>query len=348
MTTSRAALLGLALLTAAAGCSGPRPVLPPIPASAGSLLLPPGSAPVGAADQAVVDRVVAVVNEDAIMMSELQEAVVLYLRESQAPLPAAGPDRDQLVHKVLARMIDHRLQIQEARREKIDVSDDELRQVMDDFVTRNGGNRERVEQQLRAQGLSWELVRREMRDSLLAQKIRSRRIGRRTMVTDAEVDAYVAENRPKLERDLKYHPRHIAILAEPPESAAAWERAQAEIEAIQTRLRAGEDFAAVARTASRDGSAAAGGDLGWLSRGELQPLFEEPTLRLARGEVSAPIKSDVGYHLFRLEDREELTAEMLAQLRQQARDILIQRKAQERLDDWMRSLREKALIGERL
>jgi parvulin-like peptidyl-prolyl isomerase len=166
-------------------------------------------------------------------------------------------------------------------------------------------------------------------------------------VTEAEIDAYVVENRAKLERDLKYHPQHIAVLAEPPDSSAAWEQARARIEAIRTRLRDGADFGEIAREAAREGSTAAG-DLGWLTLGELQPLFEQPILRLGQGEVTEPIKSDVGYHLFRLEGREELTPEMLVQLRQQARDILVQRKAQERIEEWVRSLRQKALISERL
>lgn len=329
-------------------CRSAPPPLPPLPPSSGSLLLTPAAAPALRDDPSVVDRVAAVVNEDVIMMSELQEAVLLYLREVKESAPSPGPAREELLHKVLERMVDHRLQVQEARREKIEVTEDEVQELVEDFVRRNGGDRERIGEQLRAQGLTWEQVRRDMRDSLLAQKIRSRRVGRRAAVSDAEVDAYVAENRGKFERELKYHPRHIAVLARPADSPAGWERAQSEIEAIRARLREGADFAELAREYSRDGSAASGGDLGWLPRGELQPLFEEAILKLKKGDVTEPIKSDNGYHLFRLEEREELTPQMLAQLRQQARDLLIQKRAQERLTEWLQGLRERALIAERL
>jgi parvulin-like peptidyl-prolyl isomerase len=295
-----------------------------------------------------VDRVVALVNEDVIMMSELQESILLYLREAKEPAPPPGPERDRLAQKVLTRMIDHRLQVQEARKEKIDVTDDDLKPVMDDFVKRNGGDREKIGAQLKVQGLTWEQVRREMRESVLAQKVRGRRLGRRATVTDAEVEAYVEENRPKLERDLKYHPRHIGVLAQPPDSPAAWDRAETAVRAIQARIREGADFAELARELSNDGSAASGGDLGWLRRGELAAGFEEPILRLAKGQVTEPIKSDLGYHLFRLDDREELTPEMVNQLRQQARDILVQRKMQDKFDEWLQGLRQRALIAERL
>jgi peptidyl-prolyl cis-trans isomerase SurA len=339
---------GVLLAAAVAGCKGTPPPLPPVPPNSGSILLPPGSTRGPAPDNSVVDRVVAVVNEDVILMSELQEATLLYLRDAKEAAPASAQDRERLFQKVLDRMVDHRLQVQEARRDRVEIGEDELVQVMDDFVKRNGGDRSRIEEQLRAQGLNWDLVRRDIRDSLLAQKVRVRRIGRRATVTEAEVDVYLAENRPKLETDLKYHPRHIAVLAQPPGAPAAWDNAKTEIDALADRLRGGADFAELARAHSQDGSATSGGDLGWLKPGELAPLFEGPILKLKKGETSAPIKSANGYHLFRLEDREELTPEMVAQLRQQSRDILVQRKAQERLDDWLQGLRKRALIAERL
>jgi peptidyl-prolyl cis-trans isomerase SurA len=341
---------GLGVLAAASlvGCKAAPPPLPPVPAASGSILVtpvtsaPPPASPTG---QNLVDRVVAVVNGDVIMMSELQEAVLLYRREAKEA-PAEAPADIQ--KRVLNRMVEHRLQVQEARRENIAVGDDEVQAELDDFVRRNGGDRTRIERQLRAQGLTWEILRRDVRDQLLVRKIRSRRISRRANITEAEVDAYVATNRSKFEAALKYHPRHIAVLAQPPDQPAAWERARQEVEAVHARVREGASFGELARFHSKDGSAAAGGDLGWLSRGELQPLFEEPILRLEKGAVTAPIKSEIGYHLFQLEAREELTAETLGQIRQQARDILIQQKAQERFDEWVDELRRRALITVRL
>lgn len=345
MKIGRGALAWIVLMAGLQACRGAAPPLPPIPASSGTVLLPPGPAPARPDDEGVVDRVVAVVNGDVIMMSELQEAVALYLRETKEAAPASVTELQQ---KVLTRMVDHRLQVQEARREKVDVGDDEVQAAVDDFVRRNGGDRARVEAQLRAVGLTWEVIRRELRDQLLVQRIRGRRVARRANVTEAEVDAYLAENRAKLEAGLKYRPRHLAILAQPPGEPAAWEQAKAEIERIVARLREGADFAELAREHSRDGSAAAGGDLGWLARGELQPLFEEPILALKNGEVTAPIRSSAGYHIFRLEEQQELTPEMLAQFRDQARDLLGQRKAHERFEEWVEGLRRKALIAVRL
>jgi len=330
------------------GCRGAPPPLPPVPASSGSILVTPvvsAPPPAGPSDQTLIDRVVAVVNSEVIMMSELQEAVFLYRREARE---APSDDPTELQKKVLNWLVEDRLQVQAARRENISVNDEELQAAMDDFVKRNGGDRSDVERKLKAQGLTWEGMRRKIKDQLLVRNVRSRRVSQRTSLTEAEVDAYIAANLGKFEASLKYHPRHIAVLADPPDQPAAWERARQEIETIRVRLREGADFTELARLHSKDGSAAAGGDLGWLNRGELQPRFEEPILRLGKGEVTAPIKSEVGYHLFQMEEREELTAEMLAQLRQQARDLLLQQKRQERIDEWVAELRRRALITVRL
>jgi len=179
----------------------------------------------------------------------------------------------------------------------------------------------------------------------MAQKVRSRRVVRRATITEPEVDRYLAENRDRFDAGLKYRAGHIAVPAEPTSSSAAWERAKAEVESIAAALAGGADFAELARTRGKD---PAGGDLGWLNRGELDPSFERPLLALQKGQVTEPIRSPAGYHLLKLVEREELTAERLAEARQQARDLLLQKKAQERFDEWLETLRRRALIAIRL
>src|SRR5262249_33613883 len=108
------AITGLLLSVGLSGCKGAPPKLPAIPADAGTVMLPPGVASKVPDDQALVDRVVAVVNDEVITMSELQESVVLTLREAKEGMPSDGVERERFVQKVLDRMVDHRLQVQEA------------------------------------------------------------------------------------------------------------------------------------------------------------------------------------------------------------------------------------------
>jgi peptidyl-prolyl cis-trans isomerase SurA len=341
MTRARLALAGLIVAGAAlGGCKTPPGPLPPVPAGSGGVLVRAGETPPVKESQAVIDRVVAVVNGDVIMMSELQEAIVLARRDNRNA--AEGPDFELAT---LNRLIDHRLQVQEAKRDKIEVSEDDLRGAIDDIVKRNGGDREKFETQLLAQGVTWEALRREIRDQILASRVRGRRIVRRSTITESEVDQYLAQNRDKFEAGLKYHAFHLAITVDASSSAAAWDQAKQDIDAIAAALAGGGDFAELARTRGND---PAGGDLGWLARGELDEAFEKPLLALQKGQVTAPIKSGSAYHLLKLADREELTAERLGDARQQVRDLLLQKKAQERLDEWVEGLRRRALIAIRL
>ncbi len=340
MNRARLALVGLVVAGALGACRAPAGPLPPVPSGSGGVLVGVGEPPPLRENQVVIDRVVAVVNDDVVMMSDLQEAIILSRRDGRSV-----PDSAELERTMLNRLVDHRLQVQEAKRDKIEITDDELRAAVDDVVKRNGGDREKFEAQLQVQGVTWEALRREMREQLLAQRVRSRRVVRRSTVTEAEVDQYLAQNRDKFEAGLKYHAFHMAITVEATSSPGAWEQAKGEIESISVALAGGADFAELARTRAKDPT---GGDLGWLARGELDAVFEQPLLALQKGQVTAPIRSGAAYHLFKLDDREELTADRLADARQQGRDLLLQKKAQERFDEWLEGLRRRALIAIRL
>lgn len=342
--------LGLGLLaTLLAGCGlfarTPPPMPLPPPPESSARPAPRTASPAPPADAGiVVDRVVAVVNQDVITLSELQEAMALFLQEHREKPPAPG-ERPGFEREVLERLVTHRLQVQEARREKLEVDEEELREAVQEFVARSGMDRVQLEAQLRRQGLSWEALRREVRDQLLVRKVIRRRVGSRVSVTDGEVEEHFRENREKFETGLKFRVRHLAVLAAPPDSDAAWARARDAIEELARALGEGAEFAELARRHSQDPSARAGGDLGELARGELKPQFEEAILKLEVGEVTPPIRSASGFHLFKLEDREELSAQAEAQIRQQIRELLYRRKFEERHEAWLREIRGRALIS---
>lgn len=126
------------------------------------------------------------------------------------------------------------------------------------------------------------------------------------------------------------------------------DEAEAQLEALREQLAQGGDFAAVARSKSEDpGSAANGGELGWTSPGELDPRFQATIDALAPGEISAPFKSNFGWHIAEVLERREHddTANVL---RSQARDALRQRKIDEELQTWLSRLRDEAHIENRL
>jgi len=294
----------------------------------------------------VLDRVVAVVNNEAVTLSELLESVAHYLYENRQPAPGEG--EQALKERLLQRLVEHRLQLQEAEREKIVVEEDEVTEQLAELMKRAGvKSQEELEGAVKAQGLTMESVRKRVREQIKIQKVVRRKVALRTTVTEEEIERYFLENREKLETGLSFHARHI-LIAPPSPSDSDWEVARQKAEEVWELVRAGQGFAELARRYSRDPSAPDGGDLGVTKQGELAPEIETQILRLRPGEAAAPFRTRLGYHIFKLEWKENLTDQALAQTKQQIRDILFRQKYQDRLETWLQQLRRRAVIEIRL
>lgn len=293
----------------------------------------------------VADRIVAVVNNDAITLAELQESIAMYRHENRQQ---TSPSDEELGKQFLARLIDSRLQLQEAERDKVVVDDVELTEEVNERMKRFGARTmEEFEALVRAQGLTMDAVRKRLRDTLRVSKVIRRKVTLRVSVTDPEITRYMDENRAKLETGLSYHARHILIVPQT-DTDAGWEAARIRAELLRTQILDGADFAELARQHSRDASAKDGGDLGNLRRGELSQDIEEQILKLRAGEISRPYRSQIGYHVFRLESKEALDGETLQRVRQQVRDILFREKYEARMDAWIQEIKRRAIIEVRM
>jgi peptidyl-prolyl cis-trans isomerase SurA len=294
----------------------------------------------------VTDRVLAIVNNDAITLSEIQEAIAIYRHENR---DRTTENPDQLVQQFLTRLIDSRLQVQEAEREKIVIEEAEIDEELADRLKKmNMKSREEFEAALKAQGIPMAAIRKRIADELRRGRIVSRKVRLRVSVTEEEVTQYLEANRAKLETGLAYHARHILIQPETGADDAAWENARIKADLLRSQLLEGADFAELAKQYSRDASARDGGDLGTLKRGELAQDIETQILRLAPGQISLPYRSALGYHIFRLESKETLEGEGLGRVRAQIREILFREKFDTRLDAWLREIKQRAVIDVRL
>ena len=295
--------------------------------------------------ETIADRIVAVVNNDAITLAELQESIAMFRQENKQQVSASD---EELGRQFLTRMIDSRLQLQEAERDKIVVDDIELNEEVTERMKRFGAKTtEEFEALVRAQGLTMEAVKKRLRDTLRVSKVVRRKVTLRVSVTDPEIGRYIDENRAKLETGLSYHARHILIVPQS-DTDAGWEAARIRADLLRAQVVAGGDFAELARQNSRDASAKDGGDLGNLHRGELSQEIEAQILRLRPGEVSAPYRSQLGYHIFRLEVKESLDGETLQRVRQQVREILFREKYEARMQAWIEEIKRRAIIEVRM
>lgn len=330
---------------------GGRPGTPepakPLAATSPVPLRPNAPANPAAPDESVTDRVLAVVNNDAITLSDLQEAIAVYQYENRDRAPAPA---NELAPQFLTRMIDNRLQIQEAEREKIVIEDIEIEEELADRLKKmNVKSREEFDSMLKAQGLSIDAVKRRISDEIRRNRVVGRKVRLRISVTEAEVTQYLEANRAKLETGLTYHARHILIQPDAGgASDAAWENARIRADLIRSQLLEGADFAELAKQNSRDATARDGGDLGTLKRGELAQDIELQILSLAPGEVSLPYRSALGYHIFRLESKDSLEGEGLTRVKAQIREILFREKFDARYDAWIKEIKQRAIIDVRL
>lgn len=291
----------------------------------------------------MVDRIVAVVNNEAITLTDLLDRVAYFLYETQQVVPRS--EEQALKQRVLQRMVEARLQLQEARREGITVSEGEVTERLARVMERLGfKTEEELGRLVETQGLTMEAVRKRFREQIMIQKVTARKVALRVSVTEPEIERYLQENREKLEVGLGFQARHILIAPSTPATESAWEAARAVADEVWALIKDGRDFAQLAMKYSQDPSAQEGGDLGVLKQGELAPEIEARVIRLEPGGVTAPFRTELGYHLFKLEWKDRLTGEALEQTKRQIREILFRQKYEARLREWLEEIKRRAVV----
>jgi peptidyl-prolyl cis-trans isomerase SurA len=288
------------------------------PAVTAALLAVLWAAPVTAIEE--LDSIVAVVNDDVIVRSELEHEIDLTIPQlSQGG--AAVPPRDELERQVLDRMIARRLQAQEAARRGIRIDDAELTKAMSNIAARNGMTLEELFATLESSGISFEDFREDTRMQMLTARLQAQEVVKNIVVTDQEVERFLQREGDSLIERTDVRLFHILIAVPETASEAALAGAREKAQGLVQRLRGGADFATLARRQSDGRRAAEGGDLGWFPMAEVPSLVQDLAFTLAKGEVSNPLRSPSGFHIIKLADVKGTGPEVVTQT--EARHILI-------------------------
>lgn len=167
-------------------------------------------------------------------------------------------------------------------------------------------------------------------------------------ITDDAVAAAYAERTTQFTEQEKVRARHILRTVSEKASAADVKKAEDEIKAIEARIKAGEDFGLVAMEAGQDGTAAQGGDLGWFSREQMVPTFADAAFALKAGEISTPVRSPFGFHLIKVEERQEAKVRPLDEVKDELKALLATEEASKGLLEKSDTVLAAALGGKDL
>ena len=250
----------------------------------------------------LLDGIAAIVNDGVVLKSELNAELQRIVQRLQAQGTRLPPEQS-LVPQVLERLIVMRIQLQRAERVGILVSDETLNAALGNIAQRNNVSIADLPAVLAKEGVDYQAYRREMREQVMIEQLRQRDVLSRIVVTPKEIDEYLARQAGRAAFNLEYDLSHILVASAPDASPADITAAQAEIESVAARLKAGEDFAPLAVQFSDGQQALEGGALGWKKGDELPTLFAEVVPGLAKGQVSEPIRSASGFHIVRLNDQ---------------------------------------------
>jgi peptidyl-prolyl cis-trans isomerase SurA len=295
------------------------------------------------ADRVLVDRVVAVINDEVVTLSELNAAAGPLLEGETAPERIRQIQTSSLDNLIAEKLIQQ--QIREAR---LDVTEEDVERAIDDICRQNGLSRDDLQQAIESRGMSMSQYRSDLEKQLVRLKLVDLKVRSRVVVSDTDVRAewermVAAEKRERLVK-LRHMVFNWGESPDPAEKKRVLERAAK----ARGRVTAGEDFAAVAKELSEGPTATEGGDLGWLVDTKLLPEMSRVVMKMSPGQVSAPIETPGGVHLVLVEEAKLKEPEGFEQQRALIYQRMYQQEVERQMRLWIDELRAQSSVQVRL
>jgi peptidyl-prolyl cis-trans isomerase SurA len=302
-----------------------------------------------AAHARVVEKIAALVGDDLILQSEVEDRAAPLMSDVDAIAnPAEREARTNAIRReVLERLIDDDLLAQQATELKLTVSNDEIDRAIEQIKHDYGLNDTQLKDELRKQGLTMAVYRQNTKREILKYRVLNIAVGSKINVGDSEVQSYY--DRHMKSANVQVRASHIFItIPDDADNATVLEREKL-AKSLLARAQRGEDFAKLAREYSEDtGTRAEGGDLGFIGRDILPKPLEELLFSMNVGDIRGPVRADRGFHIIKLVDKRAKDAKPFAEVQDDIRIRLRQREMERQTKIYLGDLRKKVLVDIRL
>jgi len=300
-----------------------------------------------AAETAVVDRIVAVVNEDLITLYDLNQAFKPY----EANIRALGysPERERealfkLRSDLLSRLIDRKLTDQAIKRYNIEVSEKEIDLALERIKEGRSLTDEDLRAGLAEQGLTMEEYRQNLKQQLLRNTLVNREVKSKIVITEDEIKRYYDAQSEKYAGETKYHIWNIFIRFPEFENESAKQRALEKIESVATKLKQGQAFESLAAQKSDSPMDPVGAAVGLCRMDELSPHLQKAIKDMKVGDFSPVLETEMGYQIIYVQKIIKTDPKSLEDVKSEIQQTLYNEAVDNRFQTWLQNLREKSHI----
>lgn len=275
-----------------------------------------------------LDRVVAIVDEDVVLESELNQRKASIMERLRGQYQQLPPD-DVINKQLLEQLILERIQLSLAKRYEVVVEEADIDRAIESILQKNKLTLAQLEADLKRQGLNMDGLRKQLREQLLVENLQGGLVNNRIKISPQDIDNFLASSDGKYTTSPDYHIGHILIAVSSTADAETIAAAEKQANEVYEKLQTGSDFAQIAIRYSNDQAALQGGDIGWRKLAQLPELFGNQMINLPVGQVTKPFRSGAGFHLLKNLEQRGGGAKYVEQTH--ARHILV--KTSEIMDD---------------
>ena len=295
------------------------------------------------AQAATINKFVAVVNDEVVTQQDVDQMLaVLYAQYSQEYKGDELLQKMEQVKKdILNQIIEDKLVLSRAKELSIKVTESEINERLD-YIKKGFSSEDDFYKTLETQGVTVANLKDRYRDQIMMKKLVDYEVRSKISVLPSETSDYYEKHKNQFKENDKYRVKNILIKAK---DDVNFELAKVEIESVYGKLKEGGSFDDLARQYSQGPNAEKGGDMGYIEQGQMLEELDKAIFKLKSGEFSEPVKSNIGYHIFKVEDIKYGQQTNLEEAQKDIQMVIFQDKFKAQVAEWLAGLKKKAYIS---